>query len=568
MRGVELSGRERSVLEAFSRMLGDREWRLNHLYWIEDKNGRRVRFRMNWAQERLNRELWHRNAILKARQLGISTYSSMLLLDQALFVEGFHGGVVDKSLPDAGKKLAKMKFAWNMLEYVPPGAGEEDRALAVLGRLIKERSGEVVKGRLRMPVSSATAIGFRNGSDVEVGVSMRGGTVHLLHLSEYGSVAANHPKKAAEILTGAFNAVPKSGIIINESTHEGGKVGQNYEIMKGAIDLMGCKLSPLQWRFFFFPWFRDPEYSLEGSVSRFEPEDEEYFARLEEKEGIELTMGQKRWYVDMRMTQREKMRQENPSTWEEALWPHVTGAIYNDLMSRLRDRGRVGVDFEYEPGFPVYSCWDIGVNDAMAVWAVQFVGMEVRVLDFWQESGREIGWYVDVIRRWEQGWMGGGRMRRHFLPHDGTRNGLTMEDASGLLRKAGLADVVVVPRISRVWTGISYVRTLMKSMVFHARTLRPIKGRGEGGLDLMCGVDCLCAYHKASVVVDGRARDEPVHDAASHGADALRTIGEAWARRMIPEAGVFVEVEERRTARRNGWSYQGGFGDDGGEVLM
>ena len=55
-----------------------------------------VRFRLNRVQNKLHRGLHHRTAILKSRQMGISTYLAMLALDCMLFVGGFHAGIVDK----------------------------------------------------------------------------------------------------------------------------------------------------------------------------------------------------------------------------------------------------------------------------------------------------------------------------------------------------------------------------------------------------------------------------------------------------------------------------------------
>lgn len=65
-------------------------------------------FSLNRAQRRLHERLWYRNDILKARQLGISTYVAMLMLDMSLFRSNFHCGIIDKSLPDAQQKLAKL----------------------------------------------------------------------------------------------------------------------------------------------------------------------------------------------------------------------------------------------------------------------------------------------------------------------------------------------------------------------------------------------------------------------------------------------------------------------------
>ena len=84
-----------NIDEEFRERLADPLWRLNNLYWIENKAGRMQRFSPNAAQLRLHRQLWHRNVVLKARQLGISTYVAMLMLDHCLFTPNFHAGIID-----------------------------------------------------------------------------------------------------------------------------------------------------------------------------------------------------------------------------------------------------------------------------------------------------------------------------------------------------------------------------------------------------------------------------------------------------------------------------------------
>ena len=61
---------------------------------------------------------------------------------------------------------------------------------------------------------------------------MRGGTLPFLHVSEFGSVAANNPKKAQEIITGELNTVSPECVVVMESTHEGGKRGRNDELTR------------------------------------------------------------------------------------------------------------------------------------------------------------------------------------------------------------------------------------------------------------------------------------------------------------------------------------------------
>ena len=151
--------------------LDDPLWRLHHLYWIENKEGYMQRFKPNAAQLRLHRNMWYRNAVLKARQLGISTYVAMLMLDRCLFTPHFHAGIIDKTLPDAELKLEKLRFAWEHLDYLPPYPTEEDKALAYLGALLKQRSGVQKRGEWHPVADARTRIAFANGSDVRLGTT-------------------------------------------------------------------------------------------------------------------------------------------------------------------------------------------------------------------------------------------------------------------------------------------------------------------------------------------------------------------------------------------------------------
>src|SRR3546814_21086746 len=63
----------------------DQRWRLNNLYEIRDARGQQVRFEMNWAQQALFEQMHTFNIVLKARQLGMTTFIPLLMLDTFLF---------------------------------------------------------------------------------------------------------------------------------------------------------------------------------------------------------------------------------------------------------------------------------------------------------------------------------------------------------------------------------------------------------------------------------------------------------------------------------------------------
>ena len=508
--------------------LDDPLWRLSHLYWIENKAGRMQRFSLNDAQKRLHAGLWHRNAVLKARQLGISTYVAMLMLDRCLFTPNFHAGIIDKSLPDAEMKLEKLRFAWEHLDYAPPGAPPQEQALAYLGSLIKQATGIRKKEEWHPAADARTRLGFANGSDVRLGTTLRGGTLQFLHVSELAHVSVHAPWRAREIRTGAINTVPAEGTIILESTHEGGRYGVNYEMTVQAMENMAKKeLSPLDFRFFFFSWLDNPGYALPGT-SVWDDSCAAYFEKLETQHGIRLTLPQKRWYSRMERTMGAAMRQEYPTTPDEAFSTGNEGAIYGAQIALLREKGHIGAEFDVRPGEPLYTSWDLGLSDSTAIWLVQSYGGGIYWLDHYAASQLPLEHYAGKIHEWESRY---GPIATHFLPHDAAHRDPHGQSYVESLARCGISAVRVVPRTPDVWRGINTLRSLLERSWFHRNTMHQrTNPRGEKEPS---GLTCLEMYRTAPPGVNGAYRDAPLHDASSHSADAARMFAEAFSHGLL-----------------------------------
>lgn len=84
-----------------ARNLRDPRWRLSHLYKITDKAGKEVRFVPNWAQSQLLDDMHNQNLVLKARQLGFSTFITLYALDRCIFEKNYRAGVIAHNLDDA-----------------------------------------------------------------------------------------------------------------------------------------------------------------------------------------------------------------------------------------------------------------------------------------------------------------------------------------------------------------------------------------------------------------------------------------------------------------------------------
>lgn len=465
--------------------LPNQKWRLNNLYHIIDESGKDVVFKMRPAQEKLYDNLWYRNIILKARQLGFTTFIDILGLDNALFTPNYSFSVSAETLPKAEDIFdRKIAFPYSKL---PKEVQEHCRIVS------QTKTGEMV---------------FSNGSSVKVSVSARSSTVQFLHVSEYGIVCANTPAKGKEVKTGSIPAVPKDGIVFIESTARG-NAGYFYDMVRQADRqrLDGSKLTPLDFKLHFFAWHENPGYRLSEDVVV--PERlQSYFDSLFANYGIELSDNQQAWYVKQEASFGETMWSEYPSYPEEAFKVAQDGAYYARPFEKIHRDNRI-CHIDYDSVLPVYTAWDLGINDDTAIWFFQFFGKEVRLIDYYENNGEGIPHYAEIVNN------KGYRYAGHFAPHDiavrelGT--GLSRIETA---RKAGLVFECIPTNID-VIGGIEHCRELLQYCWFD-------DSKTEAGRK------CLENYKKEWDEKRGCYRNKPLHDWCSHGADAFRTMAVAW----------------------------------------
>ncbi len=483
-----LPKKNKNELEELKQKLRDRNWRLNNLYWIKDKHGKRVKFRPNQFQQHLLDNLHYFNLVLKARQLGITTFFCIIYLDAVLFSSNKTAGIIAHKIEDAKKIFKdKIKFPFDNLP-------------------------DWLKDGFEVQVDSRSELTFKNGSSIFVSLSTRSGTVQYLHISELGYTSQKYPDKAEEIVTGAINSVEQGGYISIESTAKG-QSGYFYELCQEAqlSQKEGVKLNPLQFRFFFFSWWENFEYTLQAA----EPipsELQDYFQRLRTDHGIVLTEPQRQWYYAKQKHLKENMRSEYPSTPEEAFISSIEGAYYASQLSKVYEENRI-TTIPYDPRIKVDTWWDLGMNDFNVILLTQTVGKEIRFIDLYYNRGEGLDHYVKVLQNksYEHGYQYGD----HYFPHDievkelGT--GITRREKLHSLR---LWTTVVVPKLS-VEDGIEGVRSLFGRFWFDkSKTDRLIKA--------------LANYRKEWDEKLGTFKSKPLHDEHSHFADALRTLALGW----------------------------------------
>jgi len=483
--------------------LGDPVWRLNNLYKIVDKKTKVVTFRLNAAQTKLLKNLHNRNVILKARQMGFSTFIQLLILDTAMFSPNQSGIIIaqDRETSEAIFR-DKLKFAYDSLPEP--------------FRISAPTDGE----------PSKTAIAFTNGSIIEVRTSARGRTPTILHVSEFGKIAAKDQAKAREIVTGAMTAVAENGLIFVESTAEQGEEGEFYKMVRTAIRLMeaGRKLWKLEFKFHFFAWWEDPSYIAPVGSAVISPKDEDYFSEVEARCGIILSPEKRTWYVlyrdNMYSGDQQMMYQEMPSYWEEAFKVSLEGAYFTEQFRRLRKEDRI-TDVPYDPQYPVSTFWDLGADDYTAIWFIQARPGYFAVINYFEENGEPFSFFVELMDTL------GYVYDYHYLPHDSRavkQGKLRNESPEEMLQElAPHWRFWVIDRIPDKMMAIAQARNLLPLCIFDQSKCK-------------IGLRHLENYRKAWNERSGTWKSTPKDGIETHGSDAFLQAAQAKA------AGIFGTV--------------------------
>ncbi|NUS38253.1 MAG: DNA packaging protein, partial [Lysobacter sp.] len=479
--------------------------RLNNLYRIVDKDQNEVTFQLKDVQQELDEGLHHRNVVPKSRQHGITTWACIRALDTALFKKNSRCGLVFHTMEPAKKAFrGKVMYAY---ERLPAWLKAE---LPIVRR---DMSGQVE---------------FKNGSTIEVSTSHRGGTLDFLHISEYGPMCAMYPLRAQEVKSGALNTVKAGGIVTIESTAMGA-FGDFYEVCKRAerhdrlVDSKTAVRTALDYKLFFFPWFRDPENTLDPDGVSIPPDLIEYFEKIEGEAKTKLSPSQRAWYAKKAEEQGDKMKREHPSTFDECFQGSVEGAYYANELARAEREGRI-CDLPFLPSLPVHTFWDIGRNDATAIWFMQEVGPWRHFIRYYENSGFGAEHYAGVLRKFrdDHGYQYG----THYLPHDAGVADWSISDnrtRREVLMDMRIGDVKVVERIKNLSDGIEMCRQMLAFCKFD-KTLcgeNPV-GSGRGGLP------SLRAYRRAFNEIAEIWDDKPIKSWANHGADAIRQAAQGF----------------------------------------
>jgi phage terminase large subunit len=214
------------------------------------------------------------------------------------------------------------------------------------------------------------------------------------------------------------------------------------------------------------------------------------------------------WFPDTLKLEKDslKLRDEEAynQVWEGLCRQTVDGAIFAKEMQQAEKEGRI-CRVPYDATKPVHAVFDLGWSDSTAIWFLQFVGMETRLIRYIEDSQKTISYYLATMQTF------GYVYDTIWLPHDAENKtlaaaGRTIDD---IVRAAGFK-TQIMPRVP-ILDSINAARTIFPTCYFDR----------EHTAD---GLACLRHYRYEVDPDTGQFSRNPLHDHYSHGADAFRYI--------------------------------------------
>jgi len=233
----------------------------------------------------------------------------------------------------------------------------------------------------------------------------------------------------------------------------------------------------------------------------------------------------------LRIESRE-LRHRDPDSWDHVYGGKcrsvIDGAVYGEEMKKAQAEGRI-TTLALDRSKPVYTFWDIGFGDATAIWFAQpcFDGF-MHVIDYIEDSGETMDHYIRLLQN--RGYLYAG----HWLPHDAVdtivhhrmTGGDRTRTAEGMLRAVYPGQVFVAAK-TFVHDGINAARLMLAKCRFDTNKCAD-------------GLSALRRYQWGTPAASGIVKREPLHDAASHGADAFRILAQNL--KVAPEKKQYAPV--------------------------
>ena len=224
------------------------------------------------------------------------------------------------------------------------------------------------------------------------------------------------------------------------------------------------------------------------------------------------------WFPEELEKERVYLKDKNEDlynhVWEGEVLSNRDGAYYAKFIANDQI-----MDFAVEPNILVDTYWDLGMSDSTCIFLVQQIGMEIRVVDCYENQGEGLQFYINWLHEWKakhQAVFGD-----HYAPHDiQVRELGTGKSRLETARKLGIHFRVV--RRLTIEDGIHAARAILPKCYFHKTNCKD-------------GLQALRRYRKEFDEKKGVYKTHPLHDWSSHYADAFRYFAIAFRDRSKQE---------------------------------
>jgi phage terminase large subunit len=231
---------------------------------------------------------------------------------------------------------------------------------------------------------------------------------------------------------------------------------------------------------------------------------------------IKINWSDNPWFPNTLMLEKDALKERDleayNQVWEGLCRQSVDGAIFAKELQQAELDGRL-TKVPYDATKPVHAVFDLGWADSTAIWFLQFVGMETRLIRYIEDSQKTISHYLATMQTF------GYVYDKVWLPHDAENKTLAAAGRSidDIVRAAGYK-TQILPRVP-ILDSINAARTIFPSCYFDRDNAAE-------------GINCLRHYRYEVDPATGQFSRSPLHDHYSHGADAFRYIA-----LMIKEPG-------------------------------
>jgi phage terminase large subunit len=212
----------------------------------------------------------------------------------------------------------------------------------------------------------------------------------------------------------------------------------------------------------------------------------------------------------------------------------VEGTYYGRIIDKMRTDGRVS-SVQYETKVPVSTAWDIGFGDSTSVCFYQVIGVELRVIDFYEAQGEGVQHYAKVLQ--SKPYVYGS----HYFPHDAGAGSIqTGKTLSQIAHEIGIKNIVL-PRYD-FSVGIEAARSVLNTCYIEKDKCAYL-------------LKCLENYSKKYNDKMQSYSETPIHNWASHAADSFRYMALAKERYGSAGAGQGLSADQIRDWRKKNLGY-------------